>query len=119
MTEMQEDGIYIREKEFVKAFMEYCMEVGLKKPKWNSDYFMSPFADKKITYQKRVKKKYPRNENGRKYTGSFIIGIDLVKIEGVKDLETKINFEAVWYFTQSRVDPNIIMNLKPAFLKKN
>lgn len=79
-ADFKDEEIYIREKEFLKAFMEYCNEHNLKKPKWNEDYYQGPLNDRYITVIKKDKRKYPRNDNGRVYSGRFLTGID-VKIE--------------------------------------
>ena len=78
---------YCREALFVQAFNEHCKECHLERHKFTTDYYMGVFGNYSVSIKKNVKMKYPNSLVGRNYTGTFILGIDLINEIGESNLE--------------------------------
>jgi hypothetical protein len=72
------DDLYVLEKLFIQTFNEHCRDNHLGAHKWNSDYYLGPFASKNVHSKKSQKLRYPNIPGGRTRQGTFIFGVDIV-----------------------------------------
>jgi hypothetical protein len=68
------------EKIFVNAFNDHCREHSLGTFKWCVTYFRGPFENKQISLKRNQLVSY----NGKKCSGSFIFGVNVLEGAGAK-----------------------------------
>lgn len=72
------EGLYVREKIFIQRFNEHCISNNLGVNKWCEDYYLGPFQMVDVTVERSAKYRYPNVEGGRKFSGTFFMGLDVV-----------------------------------------
>ncbi len=73
--------LYCRQKVFVVAFNDYCRENHLKAAKWTAQLYGGLFSDIGLEVVNNTRKKYPNAPEGKIYTETFIVGVDVKIVE--------------------------------------
>ena len=69
--------LWMPQVNFVIALNEHCREYGFPKPKFLPDFYNAPFGLKAVKVIKGPKRDY----KGSNYSGSFIIGLDIIDLD--------------------------------------
>ena len=72
-------NLYCREKVFITAFNDHCRESHFAASKWTNQFYERVFNDYGIKVERNLKKRYPNNCGEPSYTGTWIIGVDIIK----------------------------------------
>ena len=85
--------------------------------KWTSQFYSGPFQDFGIKISKNERRRYPNNLNGKTYTGTFILGVDLKEIitKKIHDSDSEAGFDDGEddASPKSIPDPHISISIEP------